>query len=65
MIDPLQAAEWVVGAIIALAVAIAALRWLKLSPIWALVIGMAVFAGLTFPIQTHAIKLDMPRAKSN
>jgi hypothetical protein len=64
-IDPVRAAEWGVSALIALAAAIAALRWFKLGPIWAVVIGMAVFTGLQFPIRTHAVMLEMPLPKSN
>jgi hypothetical protein len=65
MIDPYQAAEWAISALIALAVSLLALRRFKLSPTWALVIGMVVFTGLQFPITTHAVMLEMPRPKSN
>ena len=64
-IDPILAVEWGVSELIALAVAIAALRWFKLGPIWAVVIGMVVFTGLQFPIKTHAVMLEIPRPKSN
>jgi len=64
-IDPMLAAEWGVSALIALAAALSALRWFKLAPLWAVVIGMVVFTGLQFPIKTHAVLLEMPRPKSN
>ncbi len=60
MITFLTSVEWVVAALLALGAAILALKVFKVSPIWALVIGMAIFTGLQFPIQTHAVKVDMP-----
>jgi hypothetical protein len=65
MIDPYQAAEWAISALIALAVSLVALRLFKLAPTWALVIGMVVFTGLQFPLRTHAVLPEMPRPKSN
>ncbi len=65
MIDPYQAAEWAISALIALGISLVALRLFKLAPTWALVIGMVVFTGLQFPIQTHAVKLDFPPPRSN
>ena len=57
--------EWAVSALVALGASLIALRVFKLAPIWALVIGMVIFTGLQFPIQTHAVKLDLiPKSKS-
>jgi len=57
--------EWGTAALLALGAAILALKVFKLSPIWALVVGMVVFTGLQFPIQTHAVKLNMPLPRSS
>ncbi len=61
MIDLSLAIEWAVAAVAASGAAFVALRYFKFSPLWALIIGMVVFTGLQFPIQTHAVKLVMPR----
>ncbi len=61
MIAFLSSIEWIVTAGIAFGVSLIALKIWKLSPLWALLIGMAVFTGLWFPIQTHAVMLEMPR----
>ena len=61
MILAFNALGWAVCALIGLGAALVALKYFKLSPLWAVVIGMAVFALLQFPIPTHAVKLDMPR----
>ena len=61
MIGLLDAMEWGVAALLALGASLIALRVFKLSPVWALVIGMIVFTGLFFPIQTHAVLLELPR----
>ena len=53
-IDLAQAIEWAVAAALAFGAAFVALRYFKLSPIWALAIGMAIFTGLQFPLVTHA-----------
>ena len=53
-----------VTALLALGAALVALKGFKMAPVWALVIGMVVFAGLWFPIQTHAVRLDMPRTSN-
>lgn len=60
MIIFFTALGWLIAGLLGLGAAILALKVFKLSPIWALIIGMVVFAGLQFPIQTHAVKLDMP-----
>jgi hypothetical protein len=60
-IDPFQAIEWGVSALLALGAALIALKTFRLSPVWSLVIGMAVFTVLHFPITTHAVKVDLPR----
>lgn len=65
MIAYLDLIEWGVAALLALTASIIALRAFKLAPIWAVVIGIIVFTALHFPIQTHAVKLDMPAPKSN
>lgn len=52
--------EWLFGALIAFGAAFVALRYFKLSPLWALIIGMVVFTGLNFPLTTHAVRVDMP-----
>lgn len=57
--------EWGFAALLALGASIVALKAFKLAPIWAVVIGIAVFTGLQFPIKTHAVMLEMPRPKSN
>ena len=57
--------EWAVAALLALGATLVALRALKLSPTWSVVIGMVVFAGLWFPIRTHAVKIDIPPPQSN
>jgi len=54
------AMEWAVAAIVAIGVALVALRYFKLSPLWALIVGMVIFTGLQFPITTH-VTLPMPR----
>ncbi len=61
MIEFLTAMEWVVSALLALGAALIALKVFKWGPVWALVVGMAVFTGLFFPIQTHAVRIDLPR----
>jgi hypothetical protein len=65
--DPVNtslAIDWAIGAVIAFAAALVALRYFKPSPLWALMIGMVIFTGLQFPITTHAVRIDMPvRAK--
>ena len=65
MVLAFNALGWAVCALIGLGAALAALKYLKLSPVWALVIGMAVFTLLQFPIPTHAVKLDIPASKTN
>ena len=55
----LVAGEWLFTALLAFGAA-AILKFFKLAPLWALAIGMLVFTGLQFPIQTHAVMLDMP-----
>ena len=51
------AIDWAIGAAIAFAAAFVALRFFKLSPLWALIIGMVVFTGLQFPLTTHAVRV--------
>lgn len=53
--------EWAFAALIALGAALAALKLAKVSPLWAVVIGMLVFTGLQFPLKTHAVMVEMPR----
>ena len=55
--------DWAVCALVAFGAAFVALRYFKLSPLWALAIGMLVFTGLNFPIPVHtfAAKVAMPR----
>jgi hypothetical protein len=53
--------DWLIGAALAFGVAFVALRYFKVSPFWALLIGMLVFTGLHFPIGTYATKLVIPR----
>ena len=56
-IEPINlslAIEWAVAAIVAFGAALVALRYFKLAPLWALIVGMAIFTGLQFPITTHA-----------
>ena len=65
MIAYLDLIEWGVAALLSLAASLIALRAFKLAPMWAVVIGIIVFTVLHFPIQTHAVKLDMPASKSN
>lgn len=65
MVEPYQAAEWAFSALLALAVSLVALRFFKLAPTWALIIGTVVFTGLQFPLRTHAVLLEMPRPKSH
>jgi hypothetical protein len=60
MILAFNVLSWAVGALIGLGAALAALKYFKLSPVWAAVVGMTVFTLLRFPIPTHAVKLDMP-----
>ena len=48
------AIEWAVAAAVAFGAAFIALRYFKLSPLWALVIGMVIFTALQFPLATHA-----------
>jgi len=57
----LDVVEWTVTALLALGAAMLALKVFRLAPVWSLVIGMAVFTGLWFPIQTHAVMLEMPQ----
>lgn len=57
----LDVLEWTTAALLALGAAMLALKVFRLAPVWSLVIGMAVFTGLWFPIQTHAVMLAMPR----
>ena len=56
--------DWLIAALIAFGIAFVALRYFKLSPFWALLIGMLVFTGLHFPITTHATMLVMPKASN-
>ena len=66
-IDPVNlslAADWAIGAAIAFGAAFVALRYFKLSPLVALIIGMVIFTGLQFPITTHMTKLVMPRSSN-
>ena len=65
MIYALQLAVWGTAALIGLGVALFALKVLKLPPIWALILGMVIFAGIQFPIATHAVRIDMPSKNSN
>ncbi len=58
MIDTFLAIGWGVTALLALGATLVALKVFRLSPVWSLVIGMAVFTVLHFPID---VKLDMPR----
>lgn len=53
--------DWLIGASLAFGAAFVALRYFKLSPFWALLIGMLVFTGMHFPIQTHAALVEVPR----
>jgi hypothetical protein len=61
MIELLNGIEWIVTALVALAVTLIAFKAFKLSPVWSLAIGMAVFTVLNFPIPTHAVWVEMPR----
>lgn len=62
-----RTAYWIVlvaaSAAVGVFVGSGARRQSKARIIWAVVIGItafAVFAGLMFPFETHAVKLDMP-----
>jgi len=61
VIDLYFALDWAMGALLAFGAAFVALRYFKLSPLWALTIGMIVFTGLHFPLQTHAARVGVPR----
>lgn len=52
---------WGITALLALGASLIALKVFKLPPIWAVVIGMVIFAGLNIPIKTHAVLQQMPR----
>lgn len=62
MIELSLAIDWALTAIIAFGVALVALRYFKLSPLWALMVGMIVFTGLHFPIPIHtfAARVEVP-----
>ncbi|MGA7711012.1 MAG: hypothetical protein WCA81_03860 [Rhizomicrobium sp.] len=55
--------EGLVAAILmALIAGVIARKLLKLSMIWAIIVGAVVFTGLLFvPIKTHVVTLEMPR----
>jgi hypothetical protein len=58
VLDQSMMIDWAVGAVIAFGAAFVALRYFKLSPLWALIIGMVIFTGLDFPfpiMMTHAV----------
>ena len=55
------AIEWAVAAAISFAAAFIALRYFKLSTLWALVIGMVIFTGLQFPLVTHVTMARIQR----
>jgi uncharacterized membrane protein YjjB (DUF3815 family) len=52
--------EWALAALLALVVSLIAIKRFKMRPIWAFFIGAAIFACLTIPIPTHAVRVDMP-----
>jgi hypothetical protein len=52
---------WAFAALLALGASLLALKIFKVAPVWAVVIGIAVFTVLRFPIPTHAVRVDMPR----
>jgi hypothetical protein len=60
-----RALIWAVCGLFGTGAALVALKYFKLSPVWALVVGMAVFAGLQFPIETHAVMHQIPLPPSN
>ena len=65
MVTVFNLIEWVISDLLAFGIAFIALRKFKVSPVWAIVIGIVVATALLFPIQTHAIKLDLPDPSSN
>jgi hypothetical protein len=54
---------WAIGAVIAFGAAFIALRYFKLSPLWALIIGMVIFTGIQFPfpLYTTAARVEVPK----
>jgi hypothetical protein len=58
------AIEWAVAAAIAFGAAFIALRYFKLSPLWALVVGMVIFTGMQFPLVTHATMAVIHRSSN-
>jgi len=65
MIIAYDSIMWAVTALLSLGVSLIALKMLKLSPLWAVLIGMVVFAAIWFPIRTHAVMIKMPAPTTN
>lgn len=60
MIDLFFVLDWVVAAALAFGAAFVALRYFKLSPLLALIIGMVIFTGLHFPLYVFTARVVIP-----